>query len=126
MCFAFSLSRMFFQFLHNYCHTYFLLLSVFKEVMTHFHKHLYTHTTMKLHKYINCLWLTLSRSLRRAILLLTSSCARSSFSCSKRMLASCKRRFSRWKEGIESDRERRRKRSDTTCHQSARTPERDR
>lgn len=40
--------------------------------------------------------LTLSRSLRSAILLVTSSWAKSSFSCSNRMLASCRRRFSRW------------------------------
>ena len=52
----------------------------------------------KWHKDIFSVWLTLSRSFRSAILLLTSSCARSSFSCSRRMLASCKRRFSRWIE----------------------------
>lgn len=40
------------------------------------------------------LFITWSRSFRRAILLVTSSCARSSFSCSSRMLASCRRRFS--------------------------------
>lgn len=71
------------------------LLSVFTEVTTHIFM-IFTRTHPKLHKYILSVWLTLSRSLRRAILLLTSSCARSSFSCSKRMFASCKRRFSRW------------------------------
>lgn len=39
--------------------------------------------------------LTLSKSFRRAILLVTSSCARSSFSCSSLMFASWRRRFSR-------------------------------
>lgn len=38
--------------------------------------------------------LTLSKSFLSAILLLTSSCAKSSFSCSRRMLASWSRRFS--------------------------------
>lgn len=37
---------------------------------------------------------TWSRSLRRAILLVTSSWAKSSFSCSSLMLVSCRRRFS--------------------------------
>lgn len=41
--------------------------------------------------------LTLSRSFRRAILLVTSSWAKSSFSCSNLMLASCRRLFSRWR-----------------------------
>lgn len=41
--------------------------------------------------------LTLSRSLRSAILLVTSSWAKSSFSCSNLMFASCKRLFSRLK-----------------------------
>lgn len=40
-------------------------------------------------------WLTLSKSFLSAILLVTSSWARSSFSCSSLMLASCRRRFSR-------------------------------
>ena len=39
--------------------------------------------------------LTLSRSFRSAILLVTSSWAKSSFSCSNLMLASCRRLFSR-------------------------------
>lgn len=68
---------------------------VYRSDDSHFHD-LYTHTPKVTQIYILSVWLTLSRSLRRAILLLTSSCARSSFSCSKRMFASCKRRFSRW------------------------------
>lgn len=44
--------------------------------------------------------LTLSRSFRSAILLVTSSWAKSSFSCSNLMLASCSRLFSRCRREI--------------------------
>ena len=45
-------------------------------------------------------WVTWSRWFLREILLVTSSWARSSFSCSRRMLASCRRRFSLWTQHI--------------------------
>lgn len=85
-------------------------VSVFQFLQNKFPHEPSSHNSVahkNLHKSLISLWLTLSRSLRRAILLLTNSCARSSFSCSRRMFASCRRRFSRWIQGGRRKRKRR-------------------